>query len=228
MEGVKPMLALVLVLQVISTIFSGLNLLQGKMPLASVTQTQEAVKISPYDAPLSQKGDGNVKKGEDKLVAQGQTPVISGTTDELQLGETAPMFRMQGADGKWYSLAQFKNTKNVVLVAWLQSCPHCLKFLPRFNDFAKKVKGNKKIQVITITRAASLDDEGKLRSILKTNGYIFPVLLSRDNSFGQDYKLHGVPTVWIIDKNLKVRALFRGSELEGGDLKSLLLKPLGM
>lgn len=228
MEGVKPMLALVLVLQVISTVFSGLNLLQKKMPLAPVTQTQEDIKVSPYNAPLSQQGDGNVKKGEDKLVAKGQTPVLSGTTDELQLGETAPMFRMQDMSGEWMSLAQFKNKKNVVLVAWLQSCPHCLEFLPKLNDFAKKVKGNKKIQIITVTRAASFDEEGKLRSILKTGGYNFTVLLSKANSFGQDYKLHGVPTVWIIDTNLKVRAIFRGSELEGDDLKSLLLKPLGM
>lgn len=224
MEGVKPMLALVLVLQVVSTVFSGLNFFQGKGIVKPASQ--EKLNISPYDMPLSQNGNAAVKK--DDVVAQGQTPIPSASTDEIQLGETAPMFRMQGVDGKWYSLAQFKNAKNVVLVAWLQTCPHCLKFLPKFNEFAKKVKGNKKLQIITVTRAMSADEEAKLKILLKASGYDFPVLLSRDNSFGQDYKLRGVPTVWIIDTGLKVRGLFRGTELQVDDLKGLLLKPVGM
>lgn len=234
MNGIKPMLVVILVLNLVSTVFSALNYFQQRGVLGLGVK-QESLRISPYGAPLSKSASvplqgmpGSAKAKKDDVVALGQTPVPNAPSDELKLGEAAPMFRMQDVNGKWMSLADFKYSKNVVLMAWLQTCPHCLKFLPKFKKFYEQVKGNKKVQVITVTRAFLPEEEAKLKEMLKANGYNFTVLLSSDASFGQDYKLRGVPTVWVIDTNLKVRGLFKGSQLEVDNLKGLLLKPLGM
>lgn len=230
MNDVKLLLVVILILNLASTTFSGLNYFQQKQTVnaASTAATTDKLRVSSYNAPLAQPADTSAETPVD--VAQAPANPLDPSQDELQPGDDAPLFTMQDMSGKWVSLAQFKNLKNVVVMAWLQTCPHCLEFLPRFNKFASQVKGNKKIQILTVTRAIQPDDEDKLRAFLKSKNYMFPVLLSsdKDSQFGRDYKLRGVPTVWVIDKNLKVKGLFRGDRELEGDLKSRLLKPLGM
>lgn len=230
MDSVKPILVLILLLQLVSTVFSGLNYFQGKQAVSasSVVPSSEKLRINDYTSPLAQPPDAPPDTPVDVAQSPASNPVQE--SNELKLGDDAPLFTMQDMSGRWVSLAQFKNMKNVVVMAWLQTCPHCLEFLPRFNKFANQVKGNKKIQILTVTRAIQPDDQDKLRAFLKSKNYTFPVLLSsdKDSQFGRDYKLRGVPTVWVIDKNLKVRGLLRGDVELGGDLKSLILKPLGM
>lgn len=84
---------------------------------------------------------------------------------DLQPDDDAPAFALKDINGNWVSLRTFRKTKNVVLMAWLPTCHHCLEFLSRFNNFVKKIKGNKKIQVSTITRAVTPEEENTLRAL---------------------------------------------------------------
>ena len=46
-----------------------------------------------------------------------QTPAAPAAGGELKPGDPAPAFRLQGTDGKTYSLADFKG-KSAVVLAW--------------------------------------------------------------------------------------------------------------
>lgn len=226
-QGIKPLLIGILVLSFASTTFQALTFFKAR--LAVSVGTAQNLKISPYNAPISQpQTDAKTDASIPQQTAQTPDTPPSPEAQDLQTGDDAPAFALKDINGNWVSLGTFRKTKNVVLMVWLSSCSHCLEFLPRFNNFVKTVKGNKKIQVLTVTRAVLPGEKDELRIFLKQNNYSFPVLLSEDDQFGQDYRLQTIPSIWIIDSSLKIRGVLKGNDLTTADLESLFLKPLGL
>lgn len=144
--------------------------------------------------------------------------------EPLQKGTSAPLFKYKTLDNKKVALNKFKN-KNIVLFAWFATCEHCQKALPRVEEFYRKYKKN--ITLISITKTKQEDELQKVIDEVNKNKITFPVLLSDDN-FGVNYKIAGVPTIWLIDKELKVLAVFDREKIEKASLEDLILPEFGL
>lgn len=144
--------------------------------------------------------------------------------EPLPKGTSAPLFEYRTLDNKTITLSKFKN-KNIVIFAWLATCEQCKKVLPKVEEFYKKYK--KKITLISTTRAREQQDLQKVIDKVNKNKITFPVLLSDDN-FGINYKVSGVPTIWLIDKELKILTVLNVKEIEEKSLEDLILPEFGL
>lgn len=138
-------------------------------------------------------------------------PMLHAGEKQPMVGEPAPIFSLQGMDGKTYSLAAMKN-KYVVVHFATTWCPFCNAEAPHLEQLYKSYK-NKGVQVLII----DVKEEKQLVSkwMAKFN-FSFPVLLDEDGSVATRYAPEGVQPALardevplasnlIIDKKDKIR-----------------------
>lgn len=142
--------------------------------------------------------------------------------DSLHKGESAPLFKLRTTDNKYYSLQQYLNLKNIILVAWIPTCPYCRAFLPQLEKFYRQHKNE--YAILSVSRIAGNDDMPRLLRAVKELNLTLPVLLSEDktDSFGYDYKLKAVPTMWLIDKNLQIIDVLQKNKLQKINLEETI------
>ncbi len=88
----------------------------------------------------------------------------------MAIGETAPDFTLPSADGKAYSLSQFKG-KVVLLELFAPWCPHCQGDAPLFNEVYEKYK-DKGVQVLAVSASPygrNYEEELKAEKRAKSN-----------------------------------------------------------
>lgn len=151
-------------------------------------------------------------------------------TDEhktLEIGATAPDFKLPGTDGKTYTLASFKNAQLLVLVFTCNHCPTAQAYEDRLIQLTKDYKA-KGVAVVAVSPndplSVRLDELGysdmsdsfaemKLRA--KQKEYNFPYLY--DGATQAMSKLYGpttTPHVFIFDKSRKLRYQGRIDDVE--------------
>lgn len=128
----------------------------------------------------------------------------------LEKGAIAPAFRLRSMEGRWYTLKEYKGKKNILLFAWMPTCKFCEKAIPYVEKIHKKYK--KGVQVLSVTRLSDYRMRPLIEEEIKKYKMTFPVLLSEDasDSFGFEYKIARVPTLWLIDKDGKIRKVIEG------------------
>jgi cytochrome c-type biogenesis protein len=148
-----------------------------------------------------------------------QTPAPTGspsggpTADStpLPIGVAAPNFTLPGADGKSYSLSDYKG-KVVLLEFFAPWCPHCQDDAPIFNGLAEKYKDNPNVQVLAISASPrgrdnespiTMDDITWFRDTYRVQ---FPMLLDKEMGTSGTYSIMFYPTVYIVDKEGKIAA----------------------
>lgn len=144
--------------------------------------------------------------------------------DTLAKGQQAPTFKLRSLDNKYYSIRQYLNSKNILLVAWIPTCPYCRAFMPKLESFYKKNKNT--YAILSVSRIAEKDDVSRLLRGIKDLNITLPVLLSEDktDTFGYDYKLRSVPTLWLINKKLQVVDILQKDRLGKINLDQLVKK----
>jgi len=147
---------------------------------------------------------------------------ITCVQSEAKKGAKAPDFKLNDLNGKWWTVSQFKGKKNIIIVAWIYTCPHCKNYLPKVREFYKKHK--KDWTILSVTRANSIGDVEGIQQVVKMLKLNFPVLISSaEDSFTKYYKVKAVPTTWIISKkDFKIKAIYEG-EQKDKDLTKLFL-----
>lgn len=147
---------------------------------------------------------------------------ITCAQSEAKIGGKAPDFKLNDLNGKWWTVSQFKGKKNIIIIAWMYTCPHCKNYLPRVRDFYKKY--NKDFAILSVTRANSIGDIEGIQQVAKMLKLNFPVLVSNNNdSFTKYYKVKAVPYTWVISKkDFKIKAMLEG-EQKGKDLTKIIL-----
>lgn len=145
----------------------------------------------------------------------------------LEIGATAPDFKLPGVDGKTYSLASFKNANLLVLVFTCNHCPTAQAYEDRIIQLTKDYKG-KGVAVVAVSpndpKSVRLDELGysdlsdsfeemKLRS--KQKGYNFPYLYDgATQAMSKAYGPVATPHVFIFDKERKLRYQGRIDDME--------------
>lgn len=145
----------------------------------------------------------------------------------LAIGSAAPDFKLQGVDGKTYTLNSFKDSKILVVVFTCNHCPTAQAYEDRLIKLTIDYK-NKGVAVVAISpndpNSVNLNelgysdlgdtyDEMKIRA--KEKGYNFPYLYDGETqSVSIAYGPSTTPHVFIFDKERKLRYQGRIDDVE--------------
>jgi thiol-disulfide isomerase/thioredoxin len=149
------------------------------------------------------------------LLTTGFSAQAASGPDEL-VGKAAPNFKLPLLEGGELELADLKGKNVVLLDFWATWCGPCRKAMPALVEVAKEYEGKGVIYLAVNLR----EDKAKIQAYLKSAGLKIQV---KDGSVAGQYKVRGIPTMAIVDKQGIVRDVHVGAS---PNLKSTLTKAL--
>ena len=114
------------------------------------------------------------------------------------LGKKPPQFELADAsDGiPRSSTSLISSDKLNVYIFWSVDCPHCVKFMPKFNDW---LRGHREgMNVVSLARVTNDALKTKTVEFTKLNGFVFPTLLDKDMQVAGLYQITATPTILVL------------------------------
>jgi peroxiredoxin len=116
----------------------------------------------------------------------------------LEIGQSAPVFSLNGTDNKQYALNQ--NSARLTLAVFFKtSCPTCALAFPYFQKLHQTF-GNAGLAVWGISQ----DGNDSSKQFAKQYGATFPILIDAEFKASADYQPEFVPTQFLIDATGKI------------------------
>src|SRR5262249_33502683 len=149
-------------------------------------------------------------------------PKVGHWNKVLKPGDAAPTFsNLASADGKKYSLADFKDKAVVVLAITCNHCPVAQAYQDRLIDLTKKYAG-KGVAVIAIDCTDPAEAEGqdtleKMTERAKEKHYNFPYLQDPAGKIGKALGASVTPEFFVLNKERKVVYLGAFDNANGKD-----------
>lgn len=133
------------------------------------------------------------------------------------LNETAPSFALLDLSGNKVSIGDLKG-KVVVVDFWATWCGPCKASFPGMQKMVNKYSSNTDVKFIFVDTWERGDNKEKnAGDFIASNKYSFHVLMDNDDKVVADYKVDGIPTKFVIDKEGKIR--FKAIGFDGSDDK---------
>jgi len=130
--------------------------------------------------------------------------------------DTASDFSLTDTSGKTVSLSSFRGTKPVLLFFWTTWCPYCIRQMKTLNEKYARMSAEG-IEVIPINVGES---EEKVLRFLSRNHINVPSLLDGYGTVADTYRLLGVPTYTLVDR--EGRVVLQSNEFPSKEYKSVL------
>jgi len=112
----------------------------------------------------------------------------------------APDFTLTDVDGKTVNLSDYRGKKVVILDFWATWCGPCRAAMPLIQSFYEKNKKN--VEVLSINEQETAE---RVAAFIKQTGYTYRVLLDKDGKVESNYRVYGIPTLFVIDKEGDLR-----------------------
>jgi len=108
-------------------------------------------------------------------------------------------FTLKDLNGKSHTLSKYKG-KVIFLNFWATWCPPCRAEMPAMQKMYKSWNSKKYVML-----AVNIGQNKKtVKSFAAENGYTFPILLDSTSSIAKKYRVSGIPTTYIINKEGKI------------------------
>lgn len=121
------------------------------------------------------------------------------------IGRTADDFALKGMDGANHRLSELRG--QVVMVNfWATWCGPCREEMPPMNALYQRYKS----LGFTVLGVNIDDAQAGAKKMAKKLGVSYPILFDTDKKVSKQYKVSGMPTTVIIDRNGKVRHVHFG------------------
>lgn len=129
----------------------------------------------------------------------------------LALGTAAPAFSLADFDGKHYSLADFKDSKGLVVAFISNHCPFVKHLREQFAAFAREYQA-KNIAVVAIAsndfQAYPQDGPTEMKLVATASGFSFPYLVDDTQAVAKLYQAACTPDFFLFDGER--RLIYRG------------------
>ena len=148
--------------------------------------------------------DKGFKEYVSKYEAAAKEEIIKTLKDEM-VNDPAPDFKLKDLEGKTVTLANMKGTA-FVLDFWATWCGPCKKSFPGMQKAVDFYKDDDNVKLLFVNTWERVDNKIKnAKDFIKKNKYSFHVLMDTENKAVTDYKVSGIPTKFIVDKNGHIR-----------------------
>lgn len=126
------------------------------------------------------------------------------------IGKPVPGFVLADTKGVKQAPGYSKGYKNLIIVFWAPTCPHCRRELPQISAYYNKFASKQSVDVI----AVALSDEAKMkdaaRDFFKQFSIKYPLVFNEGDKIAPAFNVASVPTAIIVDKKGIVRDVYIG------------------
>jgi len=149
-------------------------------------------------------------------VAEFSSPFGGGS---VMVGKTLPEFTLEDLAGKEVTSESLLG-KPVLLNFWATWCAPCREQMPKIQEL-QRVFAEKGLVILAVNDGESSETA---RKYIEEHKYTFCVLVDRDKSLTRKFSVTGIPAVFMIERDGKVRAQYNGYSTSldlGQELKKL-------
>ncbi len=118
-----------------------------------------------------------------------------------ELGRRAPDFTLPDLASKPVRLADFQGKKAVLINFWATWCPPCREEMPTLERLSRSRRDAIEVLGVNVEPGSP----AKVRAFVRELGVSFPILLDPDLAVGKLYRVRGLPTSFIVDREGIVR-----------------------
>jgi peroxiredoxin len=139
------------------------------------------------------------------------------------VGEKAPSFTLEDINGNKVSLSDFHG-RVVIVDFWATWCHACEESSPELEWLHRKYK-DKGVAVLGISLDAGSDAVEKVRAFARRLDLNYPMLMGNDD-LARAYRMQGIPTTYILDKDHVIVKRYVGALPQLGDIMAAEIEKL--
>jgi cytochrome c biogenesis protein CcmG, thiol:disulfide interchange protein DsbE len=133
-----------------------------------------------------------------------------GSSHSGPVGRRAPALpseRLAGAPATLGTLLAGARGRATLITFWASWCGPCAKEASALERFSRSAAGRGRLVGVDWSDALS-----GARSFVAKHAWTFPVLRDAEGTVGNDYRLTGLPTTFVLDASGRIRAVLRGPQ----------------